>query len=72
MRSLTGDSTLRLPLFFSQMNSRLQSNTSLHIPLAQLQAHTENPGNVILVGPKYQYSYLTDHTHLTNIDSRHS
>jgi hypothetical protein len=73
MRALTGDSTLRLPLFVSQMNSRLSSNTPIYVPVAQLQAHKENPGNVILVGPKYQYSYnVVDHIHLTNIDSRHS
>lgn len=72
MRTLTGDSILRLPLFVSQMNSRLNPNRSLNVPVAQLQAHKENPGNIILVGPKYQYSYIVDHTHLTNVDSRHS
>ncbi|NKI18406.1 hypothetical protein HCU74_13395 [Spongiibacter sp. KMU-166] len=35
------------------------------VPLAQLSAHEGNPGEILLVGPKYHFQY-TDLAHLTN------
>ncbi len=60
-------SNLTIPLFINQMNSAWTGE----IAVAQLQAHKSNPGKVILVGPKYQMTYHTDHLHLTNQDSKY-
>lgn len=57
-----------IPLFINQMNSAAFGD----IAAAQLDAHRNNPGKVILVGPKYQYAYASDHLHLTSTNSRHS
>jgi hypothetical protein len=55
--------TATIPLFESQMNS----NSTGTIAVSQLQAHINDPGKVILVGPKYQYPYYSDNIHLTDI-----
>lgn len=57
-----------LPMFINQMNTAAYGD----IAQAQLDAHQDNPGKIILVGPKYQYTYASDHLHLTNTQSKHS
>lgn len=56
-----------IPMLQTQMSSwtRYGQAQSL-IPQAQLDAHVDNPGKVILVGPKYQLPYAIDGVHLTN------
>ncbi len=67
VNAITG-STDTLPLFISQMNTGWSSE----VALAQYEAHKNNPNKIILIGPKYQYSYHTDNLHLSNIGSRYS
>jgi hypothetical protein len=59
---------INLPLFINQMNSAWTGQ----IATAQLASHKNNPGKVILVGPKYQMTYASDHLHLTNQDSKYT
>lgn len=61
-----------LPLFQTQMSSwtRLGSTGSA-IPHAQLAAHANNPGKIVLVGPKYHLPYTADGVHLSNHGYRH-
>ncbi len=64
--ALTGRSD-SIPLFLSQMNT----NSLGTIGVSQFTAHKNNPGKVILVGPKYQLGYGADHLHLTNTASKY-
>lgn len=55
--SVTGQAVAPIA-FISQCNTGpVGSNSVPAIPLAQLQAHEENP-NIVLIGPKYQYKYF--------------
>jgi hypothetical protein len=55
-----------IPLYTDQMSSQTGNNMATSgMPLAQLAAAENNPGKIILVGPKYQYPYV-DNVHLTN------
>lgn len=65
VNSLTG-STSVLPMFINQVNSRATGE----IADAQLSAHLNYPGDIILVAPKYQYDYAVGGTHLTNTSSK--
>lgn len=62
------------PLYLDQMSSwtaaLLVEAATSPIPMAQYAAAKANPGRVILVGPKYQYSYAGDGVHLVNTASR--
>ncbi|OGZ05239.1 MAG: hypothetical protein A2845_02910 [Candidatus Lloydbacteria bacterium RIFCSPHIGHO2_01_FULL_49_22] len=49
-----------IPLFINQMNSAPTGE----IAEAQLNAHIDNPGKIILVQPKYQYHYRSDKLHM--------
>jgi hypothetical protein len=71
VNALTGRTGV-LPFFQTQMSSwtKLGSVTSA-IPYAQLAAHVDNPGKIILVGPKYHLPYAADGVHLTNEGYRH-
>jgi hypothetical protein len=62
----TGD----IPMITDQMSSQTgyDDATSL-IPLAQLSASEDNPGDIILVGPKYYFTYA-DNAHLENTSYR--
>lgn len=59
-------SPVTFPMFVSQMNTGWTGEMAL----AQLKAHKDNPGKIILIGPKYFYSY-TDDLHLENFESKH-
>ncbi len=64
--TLTGRSD-SIPLFLSQVG---QSSIGT-IAAGQLDAHRDNPGDVILVGPRYQLEYGADNLHLTNTGSKY-
>ena len=70
INSIYGISGL-VPMFQSQMSSWGYYNvgTTSLIPQAQLQAHRNNPGKIILVCPKYFLPYYNsgDNVHLTNV-----
>lgn len=53
-------------LFVNQFNSGWDAQ----LGVAQLNAHRDNPGEIVLVGPKYFYHY-SDGMHMTNIESKH-
>ena len=56
-----------IPMFVSQMNTGWTGE----LAIAQYKAHKANPGKIFLIGPKYQYSYIYDKLHLSNVDSKH-
>ncbi len=60
-------SPVNFPMFVSQMNAGWSSEMAL----AQYQTHKDNPGKIMLIGPKYQYVCQNDHLHLQNIESKH-
>lgn len=65
VRALTGQTT-SVPLFNTQYSSWTEYETTSPIPLAQLRAHVDNPGKVIVVGPRYMFTYGPDGVHLTS------
>lgn len=62
LSAITGQSEKPV-LLISQMNSNTDSNIAA-AALAVWNAQTDEPGNIILSGPKYQYLYANDGTHL--------
>lgn len=73
VRALTGQ-TDPVPMFHTQFSSWTKlagSKTTSDVVLAQLAAHVDAPGKVILVGPKYHLPYAGDGVHLTNEGYRH-
>lgn len=64
-RAITGQST-NVPLFNTQYSSWTEYGATSPIPLAQLRAHVDNPGKVVVVGPRYVFLYGADGVHLTN------
>ena len=65
LRAITGQ-TSPIPLFVTQYSSWTEYAATSPIPLAQLRAHVEHPGQVIAVGPRYPLLYGPDGVHLTN------
>jgi PKD repeat protein len=49
-----------IPLYINQMNSGWTGE----LAVAQLSAHIDHPGKIILVEPKYQYHYRSDLLHI--------
>jgi hypothetical protein len=73
VRSMTGQAQ-PVPMFQSQMSSWprfLPEKAVSIIPAAQLAAHLNAPGRIILVGPKYHLPYAVDGVHLTNKGYQH-
>jgi hypothetical protein len=63
-----------IPMLHTQFSSwtRLAGlPTTSIIPSAQLAAHVNAPGKIILVGAKYHLPYVADGVHLTNEGYRH-
>ena len=57
--------TAKIPMLLSQQNSVPTTTGSVAISaLQQWQAGLDHPGEIICTGPKYQYSYATDTTHV--------
>mgnify|MGYP001263521003 CR=1 FL=1 len=71
VKAITGQSN-DIPLFIDQMSSFMSSyanDATSEIPIYQLYAAEDNPGKIVLVGPKYYYNY-SDRHHLTAASSR--
>jgi hypothetical protein len=67
---LTGQpSTWTIPMLVSQQHSAptISGSTSASTQ-AQWKAGVDHPGTIVCTGPKYQYSYVSDQTHLINPD----
>jgi hypothetical protein len=65
IKAITGQSD-PVPMFHSQLSSFTRYNHATGvIPQQQLDAHIQNPGKIILVGPKYMFQ-TADGRHLTN------
>ncbi len=60
------ETTESVPLFITQMNTAWTGE----VAVAQYEAHKNNPEEIILIGPTYQYAYGPDNLHLTSIDSK--
>jgi hypothetical protein len=65
LRALTGQAD-PIPLFNTQYSSWTEYDAVSPVPLAQLRAHVDNPGKVVVVGPRYPFAYGPDGVHLTN------
>lgn len=65
IKAITGQTT-PVPLFNTQYSSWTEYAPTSPVPLAQLRAHVDNPGKVIVVGPRYALPYGSDGVHLTN------
>jgi lysophospholipase L1-like esterase len=65
LRALTGQAAA-IPLFNTQYSSWTEYDATSPIPIAQLRAHVDHPGKVIVVGPRYPFLYGPDGVHLTN------
>lgn len=64
--------TLPIPMLHTQMSSWTKfGQATSAIPGAQLDAHVDHPGKIILVGAKYHLAYAPDGVHLTNAGYRH-
>lgn len=64
-RAVTGQAS-PVPLFNTQYSSWTEYDTTSPVPIAQLRAHVDNPGKVVVVGPRYAFLYGPDGVHLTN------
>ncbi len=65
---LTGQ-TFAIPMLLSQQHSNPTDAGSTSLgTLAQWKIGVDHPGDIICTGPKYQYAYVNDYTHLINKD----
>jgi len=65
---LTGQ-TAPIPMLLSQQHFAPTDAGSTSVgTLAQWRIGLDHPGEIICTGPKYQYAYVNDYTHLTNAD----
>ncbi|MEA2749566.1 MAG: hypothetical protein QOI41_3709 [Myxococcales bacterium] len=71
-KALSGQ-TEPVPMLHSQISSwtRFNSSTTSQIPAAQLAAHVDSAGKVVLVGAKYHLPYVADGVHLTTEGYQH-
>ncbi len=66
--ALTGQS-FAIPMILSQQHSTpTTSGSTSAATLAQWKIGVDHPGAILCAGPKYQYAYVSDQTHLTNPD----
>ena len=64
LSAITGQ-TAKIPMLVSQQNSVPSDTGSVSISALQVwKAGVDHPGDIVCVGPKYQYSYATDSTHV--------
>lgn len=72
VKAVTGQAE-PVPMLQSQISSwtRFNNSTTSQIPGAQLAAHVDSAGKVVLVGAKYHLPYAADGVHLTNEGYRH-
>ncbi len=65
---LTGQ-TFAIPMLLSQQHSNpMDAGSTSSATVAQWKIGVDHPGDIICTGPKYQYSYVSDYTHLINKD----
>ena len=65
---LTGQ-TFAIPMLLSQQHSNpMDGGSTSSATIAQWKIGVDHPGDIICTGPKYQYSYVSDYTHLINKD----
>jgi hypothetical protein len=64
IRAITGQ-TANIPMLISQQDSVPSTGVSVSA-IQQWRAGVDHPGDLVCIGPKYQYSYATDvaHVHL--------
>jgi hypothetical protein len=66
--ALTGQTT-RVPMLLSQQHATpTGAGATSAGTQAQWRIGTNRPGDIICTGPKYQYAYVNDNVHLTNLD----
>jgi hypothetical protein len=69
--ALTGQATQgrTIPMILSQQHSTpMTAGSRSAATQAQWTISTDHPGDIICSGPKYQYAYVSDFTHLVNRD----
>jgi hypothetical protein len=65
---LTGQ-TFAIPMLLSQQHSNPTNGGSISAAtIGQWKIGVDHPGQIICTGPKYQYSYVSDFTHLIDKD----
>ncbi|HEY6477190.1 MAG TPA: dockerin, partial [Polyangia bacterium] len=65
---LTGQ-TFAIPMLLSQQHSNpMDAGTTSPATVAQWKIGVDHPGQIICTGPKYQYAYVSDFTHLIDKD----
>ncbi|HEY4394751.1 MAG TPA: dockerin [Polyangia bacterium] len=65
---LTGQ-TFAIPMLLSQQHSNpTNGGATSPATIAQWKIGVDHPGQIICTGPKYQYSYVSDFTHLIDKD----
>jgi hypothetical protein len=65
---LTGQ-TFAIPMLLSQQHSNpMDGGSTSSATQAQWKIGVDHPGDIICTGPKYQYAYVSDYTHLVNKD----
>ncbi|CAN5777737.1 hypothetical protein BH09MYX1_BH09MYX1_42670 [soil metagenome] len=62
IKAITGQKE-RIPLLVSQQCTFPADGTASASTLAAWSAGVRYPGDIVCIGPKYQYSYLRDHVH---------
>ncbi len=61
-----------IPMFHTQFSSWTKYATATSaVAMAQLAAHVDAPGKIVLVGAKYHLEHVGDGVHLTNESYRH-
>ncbi len=58
------------PMYFPMYLSQMSTGWNGDMALVQYETHKANPGKIILIGPKYQYTYHADNMHLSNVESK--
>jgi hypothetical protein len=61
--AITGQ-TMKIPLLVTQQQTSPGDNSTTASLLAQWRIGADHRGEVVCVGPKYQYPYASDHLHL--------
>jgi hypothetical protein len=61
--AITGQTT-KIPLFTTQQQTCPGDNSTTASLIAEWKIGVDHPGEVVCVGPKYQYEYFGDHLHL--------
>jgi hypothetical protein len=61
--AITGQAT-KIPLLFTQQQTCPGDGSTPAVLVAQWKLGADYPGDIVCVGPKYQYPYAPDHVHL--------